>query len=252
MQAENVPVPERLIVALDVPSLEAGIDLIRKLPSVKMFKIGLEAYAAGFGDALRMEVYRHGAKAMVDLKIHDIPETVSRAVAALNGKARFATVHATVQVMRAARAGMDAAQAPGNLFGGIPVGVLAVTVLTSMNDADLIEDGYTLPLTARALVAKRAARAAEVGVRGVVASPQEVAFIRQAVGAKLTIVTPGVRPAGTATGDQKRVGTPGQAIRDGADYLVVGRPIRDAADPDEAAVAIQHEIAQALADRTGS
>lgn len=246
MQAEDVPASERLIVALDVPSFDEGIRLIRKLPSVKMFKIGLEAYAAGFGSALRTEVYRQGARTMVDLKMHDIPETVSRAVAALNGKSQFVTVHATSQVMRAARSGMDAAQAPGNLFGGIPVGVLAVTVLTSMSDADLIEDGYGSSTTARALVVQRALKAAELGLRGVVASPQEVAVIREAVGTTLAIITPGVRPAGAAIGDQKRVGTPEQAIRDGADYIVVGRPIRDAPDPHVAALAIQHEIASAL------
>lgn len=245
MQAANVPASERLIVALDVPSLEAGIDLIHKLPSVKMFKIGLEAYAAGFGDALRMEVYRHGAQAMVDLKIHDIPETVSRAVASLNGKAKFATVHATTQVLKAARAGMDAAQAPGNPFGGIPVGVLAVTVLTSMTAEDLSEDGY--PCTPQELVLRRAEKAAAQGITGVVASPLEISLIRAAVGNALVIVTPGIRFDGGAMGDQKRVGRPGQAIRDGADFLVVGRPIRDASDPDAAARSIQQEIATALA-----
>lgn len=244
MQAANVPASERLIVALDVPSLEAGIDLIHKLPSVKMFKIGLEAYAAGFGDALRMEVYRHGAQAMVDLKIHDIPETVSRAVASLNGKAKFATVHATTQVMKAARAGMDAAQS-GGLFSGIPVNVLAVTVLTSMTKEDLSEDGYSC--TPQELVLRRAEKAAALGITGVVASPLEISLIRAAVGNALVIVTPGIRFDGGAMGDQKRVGRPGQAIRDGADFLVVGRPIRDASDPDAAARSIQQEIATALA-----
>lgn len=243
MRRRDLSPNDRLIVALDVPHLEAGIDLIEKLPSVRLFKIGLEAYAAGFGDELRMEVYRRGREAMVDLKIHDIPETVSRAVASLNGKALFATVHATPQVLKAAQAGVAAAK-------GCNVSVLGVTVLTSLNDDDLAEDGYVM--RARALVGLRAVKAAELGVCGVVASPQEITLIREAVGDRLTIVTPGVRPAGSNAGDQKRVGTPEQAICDGADYLVVGRPIRDAKHPDTAAREIQRSIAEALVARTQS
>jgi orotidine-5'-phosphate decarboxylase len=172
----------------------------------------------------------------VDLKLHDIPNTVERAVAQIaRTGATFLTVHAYPQTMRAARAGSV----------GSDLKLLAVSVLTSCDDADLAEAGYALGV--RALVARRGEQALAAGIDGLVASPAEAAMLRAALGPKMLIVTPGVRPTGANTGDQKRIATPGQAIADGADHLVVGRPVTQASAPRAAAETILAEIASALA-----
>ena len=172
-----------------------------------------------------------GKQVFVDLKLHDIPNTVTKATAQIARLgATFLTVHAYPQTMRAALEGA----------GGAGLKLLGVSVLTSSDDADLAEAGYALG--ARALVSRRAAQAEAIGLAGLVASAAEVAGLR-AEGRRLTLVCPGIRPAGGAAGDQKRVATPGQAMADGADYLVVGRPITESADPRAAAEAIAAEMA---------
>ena len=221
---------ERLIVALDTPTVEAAEALVARLgASVVFYKIGMELIYGGGGLALAERLIGAGKQVFVDLKLHDIPHTVEKATAQIARLgATFLTVHAYPQSMRAALEG-----AGGRLK------LLGVSVLTSADDSDLAEAGYAL--SARALVSRRAAQAEALGMAGLVASAAEVAGLR-AEGRRLTLVCPGIRPAGGAAGDQKRVATPGQAIADGADYLVVGRPISECADPRAAAEAIVAEI----------
>lgn len=225
---------ERLIVALDVGSVEAARTLIATLgDAVVFYKIGMELAFAG-GLALAAELKDAGRKVFVDLKLHDIGATVERAtrqIARLG--ADFLTVHAFVQTMEAARRGA----------GASGLKLLAVTVLTSWDDADLTAAGYRCDV--RELVALRAWQARKAGVDGLVLSPQEAGAMRRLLGPEMILVTPGVRPATSAAGDQKRVMTPGEAIAAGADYLVVGRPITRAADPKAAAEAILAEMADA-------
>ena len=176
-----------------------------------------------------------GKQVFLDLKLHDIPNTVERAVAQIARLgATFLTIHAYPQTMRAAVAGR----------GGSNLKLLGVSVLTSCDDADLNDAGYAYGVGA--LVARRGAQARAAGVDGLVASAAEAAMLRARLGDDLLLVTPGIRPAGADAGDQKRVATPGQAIGDGADYLVVGRPVTQARDPRAAAQAIVAEIAEAL------
>ena len=227
---------DRVIVALDVPDVGAAEKLVTDLgASVSFYKVGMElAYGGGF--SLIERLVSAGKQVFVDLKLHDIPNTVERAVAQIaRTGATFLTVHAYPQTMRAARAGS----------AGSSLKLLAVSVLTSCDDADLAEAGYALGV--RALVARRGEQAAAAGIDGLVSSPAEAAMLRAALGPQMLIVTPGVRPAGAKTGDQKRIATPGQAIADGADYLVVGRPVTQASDPRAAAETIVAEIASALA-----
>ena len=223
---------ERLIVAKDVPSLDAAQAMVARLGSaVSFYKIGYQlAFAGGLDYA--SELTQSGKRVFLDLKLHDIGNTVAAGVKSVAGLgASFLTVHAFPQVMQAAVAARE-----HNLR------ILAVTVLTSLNDADLKEAGDA---TIAELAARRAAQARDLGVDGLVCSPEEVASLRRIVGARLTLVTPGIRPAGSDTGDQKRVATPAAAIAAGADYVVVGRPITAASDPKAAAAAIVAEIAGA-------
>ncbi len=222
---------DRLIVALDVPTVEDARALVARLgDSVTFYKIGMELIYGGGGLALAQSLIGEGGQVFIDLKLHDIPHTVERACAQIARLgATFLTVHAYPQTMRAALAGA----------AGSGLRVLGVSVLTSADDADLAEAGYALG--ARALVSRRAAQAEAIGLAGLVASAAEVAGLR-AEGRRLTLVCPGIRPAGGEVGDQKRVATPGQAIADGADYLVVGRPITAAPDPPAAAQAIVAEM----------
>ena len=223
---------DRLMVALDVPDAAQAVKLVAALSdSVSFYKIGMElAYGGGF--ALVERLVAEDKQVFVDLKLHDIPNTVERAVAQIARLgATFLTVHAYPQTMRAARAGAN----------GSPLKLLAVSVLTSCDDADLAEAGYGYNV--RDLVARRGAQAKAAGIHGLVASPAEAAMLRAIAGPQMLIVTPGVRPSGASAGDQKRVATPGRAIADGADYLVVGRPVTQAADPRAAADAIVAEIA---------
>ncbi|MCA8884198.1 MAG: orotidine-5'-phosphate decarboxylase [Rhodobacteraceae bacterium] len=231
----DTPAKDRLIAALDVPNALAGLQLAGQLgDAVSFYKIGLGMLTGG-GLALANELKQdHGKRIFLDMKLFDIGATVEAAVRGLaQFDLDFLTVHGDPHVVRAAREGA----------GASGLKILAVTVLTSLDRADLdaclIRDG-AIP----DLVTERAARAFEAGAHGVIASPQEAALIRalpEAAGR--LIVTPGVRPAGAALGDQKRVATPASAIRDGADHIVVGRPIWQAADPRAAAQAIQAELA---------
>ncbi len=224
---------ERLIVALDVSSVEAAAALVARLgDSVAFYKIGYQlAFAGGLSYAHALA--DAGKQVFVDLKLHDIGNTVAQGVKSVARLgAAFLTVHAYPQTMKAA---VEARE--GNLR------ILAVTVLTSFDDADLKAAGYAM--TVPELVARRAAQARDIGVDGLVCSPEEAAKVRTIVGDKLCLVTPGIRPAGAAAGDQKRIATPAAAIAAGADYLVVGRPIIAAPDPKAAADAIVEEISRA-------
>lgn len=224
----------RLIVALDVSTREQVEELLARLAGVPSWvKIGLELFTS-LGPSIVEEVARRGHSVMLDLKLHDIPETVARATAAVaNLGAGLCTVHASGgrHMLEAAAAGAGAMR------------ILAVTVLTSLDEADLVEIGELGPI--EALVVRRALLATRAGCGGVVASPNEVAALRREISPSAWIVTPGVRPLGAATGDQKRVTTPAAARRAGADLVVVGRPIRDAADPAAMAQAIVDELAAA-------
>jgi orotidine-5'-phosphate decarboxylase len=200
--------------------------------AVSFYKIGYQLAFAGGLDYAR-KLAQSGKRVFLDLKLHDIGNTVAAGVKSVAGLgASFLTVHAYPQVMAAAVAAREQ-----NLR------ILAVTVLTSLNDTDLKEAGYAT--STAELAARRAAQARDVGVDGLVCSPEEVANLRRSVGAGLILVTPGIRPAGSSTGDQKRVATPAAAIAGGADYLVVGRPIVAAPDPKAATEAIVAEIAGA-------
>jgi orotidine-5'-phosphate decarboxylase len=229
---------ERLIIALDTPSLEAARALVARIGDAGAFyKIGMElAYAGGLPFVERL--VGEGKKVFLDLKLHDIPNTVERATAQVARLgASFLTVHAYPQTMKAALAGA----------AGSPLELLAVTVLTSMNDKDLVEAGYGSGV--ETTVVHRARQARSRGMHGLVLSPHELAMVRAAIGARMRLVTPGIRPQGASAGDQKRVTTPADAIAAGADYLVVGRPVNEAKDPREAALAIVAEIEHALAYR---
>ena len=224
---------DRLIVALDLSSVEAAQAMVAKLgDAVSFYKIGYQlAYAGGLGYVPVLT--GAGKRVFLDLKLHDIGNTVAQGVKSVaKSGASFLTVHAYPQTMKAA---VEARE--GNLR------ILAVTVLTSYDDADLAAAGYDF--TVPELVAERAAQARDIGVDGVVCSAEEAAKIRTIVGTKLALVTPGIRPAGADAGDQKRIMTPAKAIAAGADYLVVGRPILAAPDPKAAALAIVAEIARA-------
>jgi len=234
MQPSEIASRDRLIVALDLPSVEAAEAMIGRLgDAVTFYKIGYQlAYAGGL--PLIGRLADRGKKVFADLKLHDIGNTVARGVESVaKTGATFLTVHAYPQTMKAA------VEARGDRLK-----ILAVTVLTSYDDGDLHAAGYRLNVSD--LVEARAQQAQVLGVDGLVCSPEEAARLHKIVGHQMRLVTPGIRPAGAATGDQKRIMTPGRAIAAGADYLVVGRPIVEAADPRAAAEAIQTEIKQAL------
>lgn len=223
---------ERLIVALDLSSVEEAKAMVARLgETVSFYKIGYQLAFAG-GLAYAPVLADAGKRLFLDLKLHDIGNTVAEGVkSAARLGAGFLTVHAYPQTMKAA---VEARE--GNLR------ILAVTVLTSYNEADLAAAGYGA--TVAELVAKRATQARDIGVDGLVCAATEAARVRSIVGRKLELVTPGIRPAGAGADDQKRIMTPAAAIAAGADYLVVGRPIIAAADPQAAAQAIIEEIAQ--------
>ncbi|HXF92769.1 MAG TPA: orotidine-5'-phosphate decarboxylase [Nitrospiraceae bacterium] len=235
---------DRLILALDVPSPDEAEQLLSCVGDLVTFvKVGLELYAAAGPEMVRRLIAR-GKRVFLDLKFLDIEETVRRATARVAAMGvEMLTVHANRKALTAAVQGR----------GGAPLRLLAVTVLTNFDGNDLREMG--IQRTVEDLVIARAALAAEVGCDGVVASGEEPAVIRRKVGSRLLIVTPGVRPTGTSRDDHARATTPAQAISAGADYVVVGRPIRDAADPAEAAATILAEMQTAFdargADQTG-
>jgi orotidine-5'-phosphate decarboxylase len=225
---------DRLIVALDLPSVSAAEAMVARLgDAVSFYKIGMELTYGG-GLSLARDLAKAGKKVFLDLKLHDIPNTVAKAteqVADLG--ATFLTIHAYPQTMKAARGAL----------GGSSLQLLAVTVMTSYDDADLTEAGFAYSV--KDLVARRARQAREARIHGLILSAEEAADMRALVGPDMLLVTPGIRMADGAVGDQKRVMTPARAIAAGADHLVVGRPVTQAADPAAAAKAIVAEIASA-------
>lgn len=231
---------QRLIVALDVPSWNEARALVERLEGLAVFyKVGLELYTAAGAAAVQALVAAH-KQVFLDLKLLDVPETVTRAArVAAQGGATFLTVHEAGATVAAAVAGC----------AGQRLQILAVTVLTSMDAADLRAQGLTHPL--ETIVLDRARRALAAGAAGVIASPAEVTAIKRDTAGRILVVTPGIRPAGAAADDQKRLATPGAAIAAGADYLVVGRPITRAADPRAAAAAVLEEM-QAAFDQSPS
>jgi orotidine-5'-phosphate decarboxylase len=235
MQQTKIAPRDRLILPLDFPDVASAEAMVDRLgDSVSFYKIG---YQLGYAGGLPMigRLVAAGKKVFADLKLHDIGNTVARGVESIaKSGATFLTVHAYPQTMKAAvegRAGSD-------------LKILAVTVLTSYDDGDLHAAGYRLGVSD--LVEARAQQAQVIGVDGLVCSPEEAEALRKIVGHRMRLVTPGIRPAGSSTDDQKRIMTPARAIAAGADYLVVGRPVTGAADPKAAAEAIVAEIEKAL------
>lgn len=232
------PVPadmaDRLIVALDVPTASQARDIVARIgDAVGFYKIGYWLLYAPGADALIAELKAAGKRIFLDAKLHDIAQTVAAGAAAAAARGiDLLTVHAEPAVMAAAVKGA----------AGSAMMVFGVTVLTSLDDGDLAEIGYRMGVSD--LVARRARQAVEAGCHGIIASPEDhPARLRAAAGTPgLLVATPGIRPAGAAAGDQKRIATPAQAIADGSDYLVVGRPIVAQPDPAAAARAIIAEM----------
>ena len=227
-----------LIIALDVDSAEQAAALVQRLgDAAGFYKVGMELYAAAGMDFVR-QLTGAGKQVFLDLKMYDIGETVRRAVARVAASgAALTTVHGSGPVMRAAVAGR----------GDSPLQLLGVTVLTSFDQEDLADLGY--PCSVADLVALRVRKAMDAGLDGLVCSPLEVAAVRLLAGPKAVLVTPGVRSAGVGQGDQKRVATPAEAIRDGADYLVIGRQVTRAEDPRSEIQKILDEIQAGAAQR---
>lgn len=226
---------ERLIVALDVPSAAKAETMVTQLgDSVRFYKIGYQLAFAG-GLPFAKELIAAGKQVFLDLKLHDIGNTVAKGVESVAQLgATFLTVHAYPQTMKAAIEGRR----------GSKLRIMAVTVLTSYDDADLAAAGYEMDV--KELASARAAQARDIGIDGLVCSAEEVTALRDIAGAGMVLVTPGIRPAGGDAGDQKRIVTPARAIKAGADYLVVGRPVVETADPRSAADAIVAEIDAAI------
>lgn len=226
---------DRMIVALDVPGVDTAEKLVATLgDSVSFYKVGMELVYAGGLDFART-LARSGKKVFLDLKLHDIPNTVEKATKQIAEMGMtYLTVHAFPQTMKAAVKGK----------GASGLQILAVTVMTSYDDNDLKEAGYSFSV--KELVARRADQAKEIGIDGLILSPEEVGDMRKRLGPQMSLVTPGIRPQGSAVGDQKRIMTPAMAIKAGADRLVIGRPITAAPDPKAAADAIIAEISSAI------
>ena len=226
---------DRLIVALDLPSVQQSEKMIEQLgDSVSFYKIGYRLAFAG-GLELARDLVADGKQVFLDMKLLDIDNTIANGVeSVVKMGVQMLTLHAYPKAMAAA---VDAAK-------GTNLCLLGVTVLTSMDDADLKDAHYSL--AAGELVQKRALQARDAGMGGIVCSPLEAASIRQSVGSEMAIVTPGIRPSGSDAGDQKRIATPASAISDGASHLVVGRPIYAADNPKQAAESIITEISGAI------
>jgi orotidine-5'-phosphate decarboxylase len=227
-----VPASDRLIFAMDVPTADAARRLADQLgDSITFYKLGLELFTSGGAFELLDWMVGRGKKIFLDLKLFDVPATVAGAVRNLRNRGvTFATVHGNQSIMEAAVAAAD------------DVGILAVTVLTSLDRGDLDDLGFQCDV--EQLVLSRARRALELGCDGVISSGLEASALRASLGERLLIVAPGIRPfENRRVDDQKRIVTPEQAFRSGADYIVVGRPIRSASDPRAAAMAIQATIA---------
>ncbi|MCA3633794.1 MAG: orotidine-5'-phosphate decarboxylase [Methylobacterium sp.] len=222
---------DRVIVALDVPDVATGRAVVERLGDrATFYKVGYELAFAG-GLAFAQDLAKSGRKVFLDLKLHDIPNTIEKGVGQIARMGMtFLTVHAYPQTLAAAAKGA----------AGSNLGILGVSVMTSMDDGDLARAGYGMGV--QDLIARRAKQICEAGCAGIVCSATDMATVRAAVGQGLKIVTPGIRPAGAALGDQKRVMTPGEAIRAGIDHMVIGRPITGVADPALAMQAILDEI----------
>jgi orotidine-5'-phosphate decarboxylase len=234
-----IPVHERLIMALDVPNIEQAKKLVTQLgDAVSFYKVGLELFMTGDYYELIHWLNVQNKHVFADLKFFDVPETVARAIRVLSQHGvDFATVHGNDAIMEAA------AKAKGHLK------VLAVTVLTSLDQGDMKDLGFDCDVPR--LVLSRARRALELGCDGVISSGLEVPALRAEVDNKLLVVSPGIRPVeNRPADDQKRVVTVEQAFRNGADYIVVGRPIRDAADPHAAALEVQSQIQAVFTGRS--
>lgn len=232
ISTKPIPVRERLIMALDVPGIPEAQALVEELgDAVVFYKVGMELFMSGDYFAFIEWLKARNKKVFVDLKFFDIPATVGRAIKALSGKGvDLATIHGNDSIMEAA------VQAKGDLK------VLAVTALTSLDRGDLDDLGFQCDV--KQLVLSRAKRAMQIGCDGIVSSGLEVSMIREELGQKLLVITPGIRPVDNREDDdQKRAVSVEQAIQNGADYLVVGRPIRDAADRKAMAEKIQGQIA---------
>lgn len=230
LSEKPIPAAERLILALDVPDADAARALVERLGgSVLFYKLGLELFMAGGALELVDWLGARGKQCFVDLKFFDVPRTVAAAVGRLRGRnVRFATVHGNDAMLRAA------CEASGD------VGILAVTVLTSLDQADLEDLGFEADV--ERLVLSRARRALEIGCAGVISSGLEARALRAELGSRLMVVVPGIRPVANVD-DQKRTVDVEQAFLNGADYIVMGRPIREAADPVAAAEDVQRRIA---------
>jgi orotidine-5'-phosphate decarboxylase len=230
----HVSARERVIVALDLPSVAEAERLVTRIgDDISFYKVGYQlAYAGGLPFARAL--IESGKQVFLDLKLHDIGNTVGKGVESIARLgATFLTVHAFPQTMRAA---LEARR-------GSSLKILAVTILTSWDDRDVAEAGFIG--TAREQVQRKAAQARDLGIDGIVCSAEESALLRPLIGPGCLLVTPGIRPAGAEAGDQKRIMTPAAAIGAGSDYLVVGRPITAAPDPKAAASAIVSEVARA-------
>ena len=239
IETGRIPARDRLIVALDVENAADALKMVQVVgDSAGIFKVGQQLFTAEGPDLVR-QLVSQGHKVFLDLKFHDIPNTVGAAVRSAAGLGvHMLTVHAS-----GGRKMLVAATEAAQASASYPA-VLAVTVLTSMTDADLQEVGVPRPVAEQVLQLAKLAKVAGCG--GLVSSPQEVQALRRLVGPDMALVTPGVRPAGADKGDQSRVATPANAIRSGASHIVVGRPITGAPDPAQAAKAILQEIESAL------
>jgi orotidine-5'-phosphate decarboxylase len=226
---KDIPLNERIIFALDVPDAASARALVEELDdNIKFFKVGLQLFLAG-GWPVIDHIAGRGNKVMLDLKFHDIPATVRLAMEQLRDRGiTFATVHGYGPVVAAA------------LEADAGVKILAITVLTSMGEEEMTELNFQG--TVEELVLQRAGRVLELGCHGIVCSAREAAMLRTAYGPGFDMVTPGIRPADTGAGDQQRIATPATALADGSDYLVIGRPIRDAESPSAMVAAITREI----------
>ena len=239
---KNIPLNERIIFALDFADPEVAGQWVRKLDSqLKFFKVGLQLFLAG-GWPVVDEIIRRGNKVMLDLKFFDIPETVHLAVQQVRNRGvSFATIHGNQPIIEAAVAEKTGMK------------ILAVTVLTSFDESDMVEMGFTGSV--RDLVLIRARKALALGCDGVVSSALEAGPLRHELGNNFLVVTPGIRPGlnrDVEKDDQKRVATAMQAVIDGADHVVIGRPISTAPDPVAAVSSIQEEIARGLEKVHGS
>jgi orotidine-5'-phosphate decarboxylase len=230
---------DRIIIALDVPTKEEGIALVSKLKGARTFKVGLELFTAE-GPALFKKLKALRKDVFLDLKLHDIPNTVAGAVqSAFRHGVQMMTIHTSGGREMMAKAAETARQISGELNRPKPV-LLGVTVLTSLKDSELAEVGVTGDVASQVLRLAGLAKAA--GLDGVVCSPQEIEALRKEFGRELVIVTPGIRPHWAAAQDQKRILTPAEAVAKGADFLVIGRPITGAASPEEAFLRIVEEL----------